>query len=42
VVIHGVDYNKDGTYSGDAVSDLDESLPTEATDPAMCGVLEDE
>jgi len=42
VVIHGVDYNRDGTYSGEAVSDLAPSLPTEATDPAMCGVLENE
>jgi hypothetical protein len=41
VVIHGVDYNEDGTYSGAAESDLDPSLPAEATDPAMCGVLED-
>jgi hypothetical protein len=42
VVIHGVDYNGNGTYDFDAgVSDLDPSLPTEATDPAMCGVLED-
>ena len=40
VVIHGVDYNKDGVYSGTARSDLAPSLPTEATDPAMCGVLE--
>jgi hypothetical protein len=40
VVIHGVDYDGDGTYSGDVMSDLDPSLPTEATDPAMCGVLE--
>ena len=39
VVIHGVDYNDDGKYSGDAKSDLDPSLPTEATDPALCGVL---
>ncbi len=39
VVIHGVDYNKDGKYSGDTKSDLDPSLPTEATDPALCGVL---
>jgi hypothetical protein len=37
VVIHGVDYNKDGKYSGDVKSDLDPSLPTEATDPALCG-----
>ncbi|MDQ6896449.1 MAG: hypothetical protein M3171_07590, partial [Actinomycetota bacterium] len=39
VVIHGVDYNKDGKYSGDTKSDLDPSLPTEATDPALCGAL---
>lgn len=39
VVIHGVDYNKDGKYSGDKKSELDPSLPTEATDPALCGVL---
>lgn len=40
VVIHGVDYNGDGAYSGDKKSELDPSLPTEATDPALCGVLE--
>ena len=39
VVIHGVDYNSDGKYSGDAKSDLDPKLPTEATDPALCGAL---
>ncbi len=39
VVVHGVDYNKDGKYDGDTKSDLDPSLPTEATDPALCGVL---
>lgn len=39
VVIHGVDYNDDGKYDGKAVSDLDPSLPTEATDPAICGAL---
>ncbi len=39
VVIHGVDYNNDGKYSGDKKSELDPSLPTEATDPALCGVL---
>jgi CHRD domain len=39
VVIHGVDHNADGTYSGETMSDLDPSLPTEATDPALCGVL---
>ncbi|MGS0685152.1 hypothetical protein ACVBEQ_08390 [Nakamurella sp. GG22] len=39
VVIHGVDYDGDGKYSGDKKSELDPSLPTEATDPALCGVL---
>lgn len=39
VVIHGVDYNKDGKYSGSTKSDLAPTLPTEATDPALCGVL---
>jgi hypothetical protein len=41
VVVHGVDYDGDGTYGGDVASDLDPTLPTEATDPALCGVLED-
>jgi hypothetical protein len=40
VVVHGVDHDGDGTYGGDVVSDLDPTLPTEATDPALCGVLE--
>jgi hypothetical protein len=39
VVIHGVDYNHDGKYSGKAKSDLNPDLPTEATDPALCGAL---
>ena len=39
VVIHGVDYNKDGKYSGTTKSDLAPTLPTEATDPAFCGAL---
>ncbi|WP_197677227.1 CHRD domain-containing protein [Friedmanniella luteola] len=39
VVIHGVDHNHDGKYSGKAKSDLNPDLPTEATDPALCGVL---
>ncbi len=39
VVIHGVDHNHDGKYSGDTKSDLDPKLPTEATDPALCGAL---
>jgi hypothetical protein len=41
VVIHGVDYNGSGAYDGEAMSDLNPALPAEATDPAMCGVLED-
>jgi hypothetical protein len=41
VVVHGVDHNDNGEYdAGDrGVSDLDPSLPGEATDPAICGVL---
>jgi hypothetical protein len=39
VVIHGVDHNHDGRYDGKTKSDLDPSLPTEATDPALCGAL---
>ena len=41
VVVHGVDHNGSGAYDlGDrGVSDLDPSLPGEATDPALCGVL---
>lgn len=40
VVVHGVDYNGNGVYDGAAgVSDLDPTLPREATDPAACGVL---
>jgi hypothetical protein len=39
VVVHGVDHNDSGTYDGDVMSDLDPTLPTEATDPAICGVL---
>ena len=42
VVVHGVDYDGDGVYGGDVLSDLDPSLPTEATDPALCGVLEEQ
>ena len=38
VVIHGVDYNNNGVYDGPP-SELDPSLPREATDPAACGVL---
>lgn len=39
VVIHGVDYNGNNKYDGSEKSDLDPSLPTEASDPALCGVL---
>lgn len=39
VVVHGVDHNDSGKYDGDVESDLDPTLPTEATDPAICGVL---
>ncbi|TPG18194.1 CHRD domain-containing protein [Pedococcus bigeumensis] len=39
VVVHGVDHNDNGKYDGATKSDLDPSLPTEATDPAICGAL---
>ena len=41
IVIHGVDYNGNGMYdfASAGKSDLDPSLPAEATDPALCGVL---
>jgi hypothetical protein len=39
VVVHGVDHNDNGKYDGKTKSDLDPALPTEATDPAICGVL---
>jgi hypothetical protein len=39
-VVHGVDYNGNGTYDfANGKSDLDPSLPAEATDPAACTVL---
>ena len=40
VVIHGVDHDGSGAYDGEPVSDLSEDLPTEATDPALCGILQ--
>ena len=42
VVIHGIDYNGSGGYDlGErGVSELTSALPAEATDPAVCGVLE--
>jgi hypothetical protein len=41
VVIHGVDYNDNGTYDFKSAgkSDLNPDLPAEATDPATCGLL---
>ena len=41
IVQHGVDLNGNGEYDFDAagVSDLDPSLPQEATIPANCGVI---
>ena len=40
-VLHGVDYNGNGKYdfNGNGKSELDPSLPGEATDPAACTVL---
>ncbi len=40
IVKHGVDLDGSGAYDGDAMSELDPSLPEEATVPAACGVLE--
>ncbi|MGY1915147.1 hypothetical protein [Blastococcus sp. SYSU DS0973] len=40
LVLHGVDEDGSGAYDGDVMSDLDPSLPMEATAPAACGVLE--
>lgn len=39
VVVHGVDHDGSGSYDGATPSDLDPSLPTEATDPALCGAI---
>ena len=41
IVQHGVDLNGNGEYDFDAAgaSDLDPSLPQEATIPATCGVI---
>lgn len=39
IVQHGVDFDDSGAYDGDRKSDLDKSLPAEATDPASCGEL---
>jgi CHRD domain len=40
VVVHGVQYNDTEEYDAGGPSDLAASLPAEATDPAICGVLE--
>lgn len=42
VVIHGIDYDGNGSYNfsdPEGASELDPALPAEATDPAACGVL---
>ena len=41
LVVHGIDYNGNGMYD-DVLgpSELDPSLPAEATDPALCGAFE--
>ena len=42
VVIHGNDYDGNGEYNlsnPEGASELDPTLPAEATDPAACGVL---
>lgn len=40
VVVHGIDYNHNGIYDGSLDrSDLNRTLPGEATAPALCGVL---
>jgi hypothetical protein len=39
LVVHGVDSNRSGAYDGSLKSDLDPSLPMEATAPAACGTI---
>ncbi|MEU2119954.1 hypothetical protein ABZ567_30950 [Streptomyces sp. NPDC016459] len=40
VVVHGIDYNGNGKYDNVlGASDLDATLPSEATNPALCGPL---
>jgi hypothetical protein len=41
IVVHGIDYNENDVYDLGAlgVSDLDKTLPGEATAPALCGPL---
>lgn len=40
LVVHGVDKDGSGAYDGAVKSDLDPSLPMEATAPAACGSLQ--
>lgn len=41
LVVHGIDYNGNGGYDNVlGASELDASLPAEATDPALCGRYE--
>lgn len=41
VVVHGVDYNRNGMYDFDGAGTSELApVPAEATDPALCGVLE--
>jgi hypothetical protein len=39
LVLHGVDKDGSGAYDGTVMSDLDPTLPMEATAPAACGTL---
>ena len=40
IVVHGIDYNHNGIYDNILDrSELDSSLPGEATAPALCGTL---
>ncbi|MDN4643408.1 hypothetical protein [Arthrobacter sp. PsM3] len=44
LVIHGQDYDGNGKYNfsnPEGASELNPNLPAEATDPAVCGVLEE-
>lgn len=41
LVVHGIDYNGNGTYDNVlGASELDKTLPAEATDPALCGAFQ--
>jgi Cu/Zn superoxide dismutase len=40
IVVHGIDYNRNGTYDNVlGASELNPALPEEATAPALCGAL---